>query len=132
MSYVKVGILLVGLTSTVLGSFPPKSSRSVSTMKNDRIVKEDGPYKINTALAPIAAVTINAAQSALYLYLIVNGPRLVSSTNYPPMDKHLVKAILQLKEVQPWHLVATAGTIIGAALRQWSYIELSHFFTVSY
>ncbi|KAG0359316.1 hypothetical protein BC939DRAFT_475319 [Gamsiella multidivaricata] len=128
MSYVKVGCLLAGAYGSYVGAMPPKPSRSVPSQKEDKVIEENGPYKIDTIRVPMAVIAVTTTQTALYLYLITYGPRLAAAAN-PPMDRHLLSAILQLQELKPWHLVAAGTSIFGAVLRKWSFIALDRFFT---
>ncbi|KAF9357164.1 hypothetical protein BGX26_004133 [Mortierella sp. AD094] len=98
---------------------PPPHSKEVNEKKKDKIVNEDWLANLNVHRFPIVLAAVGASKGLIYLLLMMRGDFFLLNT----------PEIMQLREVKPWHFVATALCFTGLVLRRWSFITLGRFFT---
>ncbi|KAI8346927.1 hypothetical protein B0O80DRAFT_503051 [Mortierella sp. GBAus27b] len=116
--------VLTTYASFLLTMIPPKSS--LSRQKGDRIPKNRGPFGNSGHRLPIVIIALLTVEAGLYLYLM--GYR-SAVRGRPATGQLLPQTIAQLGTLETWHVVAVSASIVGAALRYWSFLALDQLFT---
>ncbi|KAF9926183.1 hypothetical protein FBU30_004184 [Linnemannia zychae] len=126
----KVACLVTSLVSYSLCVSPPSSSKSVDPKKEQTFIHES---KLLTAYANKFHIIVNsiaAIEVALYILLMSNGEAsgsiLKGSSSLPMQNQAMFQEMAELKT---WQTVATVLSVLGYALRKWSFVTLDRFFT---